>query len=747
MKHCSCYLLLLLSAIGAAVNSDDRYNNVPKYNNERVIDCSNKIGKCEITLVVEALESMTYYQFMGTRRRYQGFRAYFDQTDSELKIARKLDPADEEVPDKSDLHEPIITDGHFRPIFTINGQMPGPKIIANENQNLSITVYNELKNNEGLAIHWHGMHQVGTSEMDGVPYISHYPFLPNQKMVYEFIAYPAGTHWYHAHGGTQRTDGIYGALIVKDTIPGFNVYDEHTLILIDWSKQPSHAIAQELVSALKFWKEPITTNGDFTAFDGTKGPDGTTVAPFPFWSGMINDRGRHCDNFDKSTNSCTAYSLTTNLLNHFNVASDRLYRFRLIGAQSAYAFKFSIQEHLLTVVATDGNVIKPIKEVHYVIVNTGERYDVIVNTSNHEIKDYWILAETLEINENSFYSPLSAHKAEAVLHYEEEVNKTVIEPSKTWNCTNTTCHVVNCPFNDESTLTEIMNYRCSNVHQFENGLDEETPSSIHSPVVTLFYNFDFDGELSTNASSVDGINFRFPPDPPVAEYEKFKANGQNYLCPERGCPHRLASNSEIPFCACTQQVDLSNIPRGETVELVVTNINYDIEDRLFRGSSHPVHLHGHSFYVVNTGYPDYDSKGAISTFNDDVVCVAKNGSCQTFSTVYEDGEATQELKWRDDLLNNTNEIVNMSLAKKDTIIVPYGGYIVIRFVVDNPGWWFLHCHIEIHQLEGMAVVLQELPNELSTTRTTTGECKSKGMVIKSVFFITMIHIFLCIVFL
>ena len=48
-----------------------------------------------------------------------------------------------------------------------------------------------------------------------------------------------------------------------------------------------------------------------------------------------------------------------------------------------------------------------------------------------------------------------------------------------------------------------------------------------------------------------------------------------------------------------------------------------------------------------------------------------------------------------------------SFPLKDTVIVPYGGYTVIRFIADNPGWWLLHCHIEIHQLEGMAAVVRE----------------------------------------
>jgi FtsP/CotA-like multicopper oxidase with cupredoxin domain len=38
--------------------------------------------------------------------------------------------------------------------------------------------------------------------------------------------------------------------------------------------------------------------------------------------------------------------------------------------------------------------------------------------------------------------------------------------------------------------------------------------------------------------------------------------------------------------------------------------------------------------------------------------------------------------------------------KKDTIIVPVGGYAVIRFFSDNIGFWFFHCHVEVHATEG-----------------------------------------------
>ena len=49
----------------------------------------------------------------------------------------------------------------------------------------------------------------------------------------------------------------------------------------------------------------------------------------------------------------------------------------------------------------------------------------------------------------------------------------------------------------------------------------------------------------------------------------------------------------------------------------------------------------------------------------------------------------------------------MEHAHKDTVIVPFGGYTMIRFMVDNPGWWFFLCHIEIHQLQEMAAVIKE----------------------------------------
>ena len=63
------------------------------------------------------------------------------------------------------------------------------------------------------------------------------------------------------------------------------------------------------------------------------------------------------------------------------------------------------------------------------------------------------------------------------------------------------------------------------------------------------------------------------------------------------------------------------------------------------------------------------------------------------------------MKWANN--EHPPELNFHGLFPKDTVIVPFGGYTVIRFLADNPGWWLLHCHIEVHQLEGMAVVVRE----------------------------------------
>ena len=205
-------------------------NNIPKYDpTERVIGCTDGKGAtdtCDVMLVVESLTFMTYFNIGKESRELTSYRVAFNSTGNFMPLINPNRDISKFVP-------PIQTDGHFRTIITINAQMPGPTIIAHHNQMLNITVFNELQNVEGIAIHWHGIHQTGTPEADGVAYITQNPILPQRSFTYTFQASPAGTHWYHAHSGEHRSNGLYRAFIVKDTLPGYennnDSPNEHTL--------------------------------------------------------------------------------------------------------------------------------------------------------------------------------------------------------------------------------------------------------------------------------------------------------------------------------------------------------------------------------------------------------------------------------------------------------------------------------------------------------------------------------------
>jgi len=88
----------------------------------------------------------------------------------------------------------------------------------------------------------------------------------------------------------------------------------------------------------------------------------------------------------------------------------------------------------------------------------------------------------------------------------------------------------------------------------------------------------------------------------------------------------------------------------EVVEIVLNN-NEPL--------AHPVHLHGFVFYVVSKGTP--------------------------YSGNYNPSTAT----------------IQLDTVKRDVVLVPQNSYVVIRLVADNPGVWFMHCHIAWHSSGGM----------------------------------------------
>lgn len=62
--------------------------------------------------------------------------------------------------------------------------------------------------------------------------------------------------------------------------------------------------------------------------------------------------------------------------------------------------------------------------------------------------------------------------------------------------------------------------------------------------------------------------------------------------------------------------------------------------------------------------------------------------------------------------NRTLDYGNLELKfdnppRRDVVLLPADGFVVIAFKTDNPGSWLLHCHIARHAAEGLAMQILE----------------------------------------
>lgn len=149
--------------------------------------------------------------------------------------------------------------------MSVNRRLPGTPIQVCVNDIVVVDVANEM-DGTATTIHWHGLRQLETPFCDGVPFITQCPIQFGTTFRYSFYARDAGTHFYHSHAGQHKTNGIYGALIVR--IPELakvnQLYDfdlpEFTTIASDWMHVPGEQYFPGLTSHLSIF-ESLLING------------------------------------------------------------------------------------------------------------------------------------------------------------------------------------------------------------------------------------------------------------------------------------------------------------------------------------------------------------------------------------------------------------------------------------------------------------------------------------------------------
>ena len=131
-----------------------------------------------------------------------------------------------------------------------------------------------------------------------------------------------------------------------------------------------------------------------------------------------------------------------------------------------------------------------------------------------------------------------------------------------------------------------------------------------------------------------------------------------------------------------------------TVRLVISTVGAE------RNSTHSIHIHGHSVHVLKVGYGEYSSdNGALTGSSRDLTCTEDGDDSETI-----DSRRCPNPRFRSP---DTTFPLTTNTVRKDTFIVPAGGYVVVQFRSDNPGYWLLQCNVELYYREGMAIVIKE----------------------------------------
>ncbi|KAK3339863.1 multicopper oxidase-domain-containing protein [Lasiosphaeria hispida] len=122
-----------------------------------------------------------------------------------------------------------------------------------------------------------------------------------------------------------------------------------------------------------------------------------------------------------------------------------------------------------------------------------------------------------------------------------------------------------------------------------------------------------------------------------------------------------------------------NLSRNWTANELVVPEDYTAQDWIYLTicddsytSPHPLHLHGHDFAILQVG----------------------TQSCGS-------------------LLPSDLSLRRDNPARRDVVLVPVGGFVIIAFKTDNPGNWLMHCHIAKHAAEGLGLqILERQPDAL-----------------------------------
>ncbi|KAM3504828.1 hypothetical protein MY11210_008207 [Beauveria gryllotalpidicola] len=419
----------------------------------------------------------------------------------------------DEVPDTGNTREyyfdvqelTAAPDGFERIVYAVNGSVPGPTIVADWGDNVVIHVTNSLYNaKNGTSIHFHGVRQNWTNEMDGVASVTQCPTAPGQSMTYRWRATQYGSSWYHSHIGLQAWEGVFGAILINGPATANYDVDKGTIMLSDWT----HETVDSLYSTV------------------------LTQGPPQLDTGLIN-----------GTNT---WNNSGTIVGHrFNTSftPGESYRLRLINGAIDTHFKFSIDNHTMTVMAADFVPIEPYNTT-VLDMTMGQRYDVVVTADQQSVaSNFWMRA----IPQVACSDNANTDDIRGIVYYGDS----------------------------PSTPTTIG-------YAYTDACVDEPVSSLvpHVPVAAGTQDY----------SSLELVNIL-----PVSDVILWTLNGTSFYASWEDPTVSLLYNNVTSFANPIHVVQLDEADRWTYLIVQAEN-----------AVAHPIHLHGHDFAILGQGVGTYN---------------------------------------------------------------------------------------------------------------------------------------------
>jgi CopA family copper-resistance protein len=282
---------------------------------------------------------------------------------------------------------PLLVGNKVGTPITINGQMPGPLIRLKEGQRAKLNVTNRLS--EDTSIHWHGI--ILPENMDGVPGVSFEGIKPGRTFKYRYDVEQNGTYWYHSHSGLQEQLGHLGPLVIEPKDGDIGADREHTIILSDWTFEDPDTVFRNLKVAEGYYNYQKRTI--FETFEDVRQQGlEKTWKQREMW-GQMRMSPRDIADVTGSTYTYLMNGRDSQMNWSALFKPGEKVRLRIINGSAMSFFDVRIPGLEMTVVAADGQPVKPVS-VDEFRIGVAETYDVIVQPKQN--KPYTIYAESFD---------------------------------------------------------------------------------------------------------------------------------------------------------------------------------------------------------------------------------------------------------------------------------------------------------------------------------------------------------------